>query len=198
MTRGDDAGGYYHELFLRNKVFLCKKMIRTKVKGTKFKAASNPEAEPDFYSMPPVVTPPHSSDEEQSYESQAAASCGSKILNSRIQARLLDMKALPAMQLAELAPVLAHTANRPQEAQYLLRQMSKAFSAPISIQQVQSQGTNADPVLDEAVDELFLGEQDPNLVEFIQEWDPTFNSLQESLEDDINLGFMLEKVLEED
>lgn len=29
-------------------------MVRTKVKGTRYKAASNPEQEPDFYSMPPV------------------------------------------------------------------------------------------------------------------------------------------------
>ena len=51
LTRGPDATGYYHELFLRGKVFLCKKMTRTKVKGTKFKAASSPDQEPDFYKM---------------------------------------------------------------------------------------------------------------------------------------------------
>jgi hypothetical protein len=51
LTRGSDATGYYHELFLRGKVFLCKQMARTKVKGTKFKAASSPGQEPDFYAM---------------------------------------------------------------------------------------------------------------------------------------------------
>jgi hypothetical protein len=51
LTRGPDAGGYYHELFLRGRFFLTKKMLRTKIKGTKFKASSNPEQEPDFYSM---------------------------------------------------------------------------------------------------------------------------------------------------
>jgi hypothetical protein len=51
LTRGADAGGYYHELFLRGKTFLCKQMTRTKVKGTRFKAASSPEQEPDFYTM---------------------------------------------------------------------------------------------------------------------------------------------------
>jgi hypothetical protein len=51
LTRGQDSGGYYHELFLRGKAFLTKKMQRTKIKGTKFKAASSPEQEPDFYTM---------------------------------------------------------------------------------------------------------------------------------------------------
>lgn len=51
LTRGQDAGSYYHELFLRGKQFLAKRMKRTKIKGTKFKAASSPDQEPDFYSM---------------------------------------------------------------------------------------------------------------------------------------------------
>lgn len=51
LTRGEDAGGYYHELFLRGRLFLAKRMCRTKIKGTKFKAASNPEHEPNFYMM---------------------------------------------------------------------------------------------------------------------------------------------------
>lgn len=51
ITRGNDSGGYYHELFLRGKPFLCKRMTRTKVKGTKFKAASSPDQEPNFYVM---------------------------------------------------------------------------------------------------------------------------------------------------
>jgi hypothetical protein len=51
VTRGTDSGGYYHERFLRGKTFLCKPMTRTKVKGTKFKAASSPEQEPNFYKM---------------------------------------------------------------------------------------------------------------------------------------------------
>mmetsp|Transcript_16927 Transcript_16927/g.25129 ORF Transcript_16927/g.25129 Transcript_16927/m.25129 type:complete len:420 (-) Transcript_16927:201-1460(-) len=54
LTRGLDAGTYYHEMFLRGqcRYFLCHCIVRQKVKGTGIKAASNPETEPDFYKMP--------------------------------------------------------------------------------------------------------------------------------------------------
>ena len=51
LTKGSDTGAYYHELFLRGRPFLCHKMVRTKIKGTGFKAASSPETEPNFYNM---------------------------------------------------------------------------------------------------------------------------------------------------
>jgi len=54
LTSGRDRGGYYHELFLRGRPFLCKRMMRTRIKGTGIKAASSPQTEPDFYAMPPV------------------------------------------------------------------------------------------------------------------------------------------------
>mmetsp|Transcript_18423 Transcript_18423/g.32497 ORF Transcript_18423/g.32497 Transcript_18423/m.32497 type:complete len:392 (-) Transcript_18423:441-1616(-) len=52
LTRGRDRGGYYHELFLRGKQFLAHNIQRIKVKGTGVRARSNPDAEPDFWSMP--------------------------------------------------------------------------------------------------------------------------------------------------
>lgn len=54
LTSGRDRGGYYHELFLRGRPFLCKRMMRTRIKGTGIKAASSPQTEPDFYVMPSV------------------------------------------------------------------------------------------------------------------------------------------------
>lgn len=54
LTRGPDAGGYYHELFLRGKPQLTRRMVRTKIKGTGYKAASNPACEPNFYKMSPL------------------------------------------------------------------------------------------------------------------------------------------------
>jgi hypothetical protein len=55
LTKGLDKGGYYHELFMRGKLFLANRIKRNKVKGTKIKAVTSPETEPDFYSMPYVV-----------------------------------------------------------------------------------------------------------------------------------------------
>ena len=57
LTHGRDCGSYYHEYFLRGKPFLTRKMIRTKVKGTKIRAASSPDDEPNFHDYPPVGTP---------------------------------------------------------------------------------------------------------------------------------------------
>jgi len=55
LTKGPDKGGYYHELFLRGKKSLTLKIHRMKIKGTGVRARSNPSAEPNFYSMSPVI-----------------------------------------------------------------------------------------------------------------------------------------------
>lgn len=58
LTRGQDRGGYYHELFLKDRVFLAHSIQRIKVKGTGVRARSNPDQEPDFWSMPWVQARP--------------------------------------------------------------------------------------------------------------------------------------------
>jgi len=54
LTAGTDRGGYYHELFLRGRMDLCRRMSRTRVKGNGSKGASSPETEPNFYKMTPA------------------------------------------------------------------------------------------------------------------------------------------------
>jgi hypothetical protein len=54
---GPDQGGYYHELFLRGKPYLCRNINR-RSKATKRSAAEKCHREPDFYTMP--VLPPSS------------------------------------------------------------------------------------------------------------------------------------------
>jgi len=50
LTAGQDRGAYYHELFLRGRPDLHKRLVRIRVKGTGFKSASSPATEPNFYS----------------------------------------------------------------------------------------------------------------------------------------------------
>jgi hypothetical protein len=51
LTRGRDKGGYYNEFFLRDRAHLLNMIQRIKVKGTGVRARSNPEQEPDFWTM---------------------------------------------------------------------------------------------------------------------------------------------------
>lgn len=51
LTTGRDRGCYYHELFLKHKLFFCQNILRIGIKGTGVKGKANPKSEPDFYSM---------------------------------------------------------------------------------------------------------------------------------------------------
>jgi hypothetical protein len=54
--KGPDKGSYYHEAFLRGRpdITSCF-MVRKRVKGTGHKGCSNPDAEPNFYTLPFVM-----------------------------------------------------------------------------------------------------------------------------------------------
>ena len=52
ITKGKNEGSYNNKFFLRRKPHLTIHINRTKVKGTEVRAASSPDEEPDFYSMP--------------------------------------------------------------------------------------------------------------------------------------------------
>jgi hypothetical protein len=54
-THGREKGAYYHELFLRDIIFVCRKMTRTWIKGTGIEASSSPDLEPKFYTMKPCL-----------------------------------------------------------------------------------------------------------------------------------------------
>lgn len=211
LTRGADAGGYYHELFLRGKLCLCKKMTRTKVKGTKFKAASSPEQEPDFYQMPAVVVSPLNSDEDScshqsisEYKSNmngisayCAVSTKSHVEAAPLhyaQHACLDPSSLCHQQLTRSEAPLVYY---PQDAS------STSPVQPFQLANTLSFACDADKLLDEAVDELFLYQEDgDNLDEFVHDWDPSFyqsstGTCGGTIEDDSHLGYLLEKLLDE-
>lgn len=170
LTRGGDAGGYYHELFLRGKVNLCKQMQRTKVKGTMFKAASSPENEPDFYRMAPVQVTPQHSDEEQSYGTEG--SFQPQPVYQQSQPQMFDLMSL---QQFEAMP------------------LNMLFEAPRPEIEL---GRISDRVFDEAVDELFMnGFSEGNISDFVYDWDPTA-AVEPDIQDDAQLGNLLEKMLE--
>jgi HSF-type DNA-binding len=74
LTRGRDKGGYYHELFLRGRVFLSHSIQRVKVKGTGVRARSNPDQEPNFWNMTWLEEEAAASSNSESIV-PAAASC---------------------------------------------------------------------------------------------------------------------------
>lgn len=205
LTRGPDAGGYYHECFLRGKEFLCKKLTRTKVKGTKFKAASSPEQEPDFYQMPPVsfchVTP-HTSDEEQSFNSQSVPSERNYSVFPSTQVSFAvpetQLFSFPGSMTQPTPPPLSMSpiASASPFAGY--NNYNLSHQAMMYAAQHGPAGIDADRVLDEAVDELFLNDTQEidNLADFVNDWDPSSN-FGAMLEDDVQLGFMLERLLED-
>jgi hypothetical protein len=165
LTRGPDAGGYYHERFLRGKTFLCKSMPRTKVKGTLFKAASSPDQEPDFYQMNPVayVTPHTSIDDIMSISSESWP-----------------------VEYASVPIPCASSTMSPLQPAVCTSSSSERVAEPENF------------VLDEALDELFFDDQgveDEHLLEFIHDWDP--NGSLDSDEDDVQLGFLLDRLLDE-
>ena len=54
---GADKGAYYHELFLRGKTFLAKRIVRVQTKNEGRRKIDSPETEPNFYNMTPIPNP---------------------------------------------------------------------------------------------------------------------------------------------
>lgn len=179
ITRGNDAGGYYHELFLRGKEFLCKQMSRTKIKGTGYKAASSPDQEPDFWSMKPVnpITPPHS--DESSVEEE---------------------------EEQELPPSTCFSVSSPNVPTSFSFELPKPKPEEMEIEPIplsESSSHSSSEILDEVVDELFLsdqgGENTEEILDFVNTWNPDAflgGIEEEEIVDDAQLGMLLERILE--
>lgn len=187
LTRGNDAGGYYHELFLRGKTFLCKGMARTKVKGTGFKAASSPDQEPDFWNMTPVnpVTPPQSEDDASAHSQESEEMQSSTCFSV---SPIVASSSVPSSFSFEPPKPDIRTTSQPEE----------MAIEPIPFS---SESSSSDSeVLDEVVDELFLHEspeENDNILDFVNTWNPDSFTMDEEIVDDYQLGVMLERILAE-
>jgi hypothetical protein len=152
-------------------------MIRIKVKGTRFKAASSPENEPDFYSMPFVTPLP--SDTSSCVIPCTAMSC-------------VAQQTLPQYS-ADLNPIPLECAV--QESTTHLKSLQQFLDSDAK---AELSSKNPVSVGDSVSDGYLIEEDDGTLEEFALDWDQSFDETFEmTLRDDTQLGFMLEKLLEE-
>lgn len=153
-------------------------MIRTKVKGTRYKAASSPDQEPDFYSMPPVIVSPNSS------PLMAPQS------NPAIKETIPEVALSPVNELFAL-----FRDSLQQQSSFSNVLQSSLF--PSSQPQAPA-SPKSNQVLEDAVEELFTsGEISAmdDLDDFVNDWDPTSSNVAKSLENDLQLGYMLDRLL---
>lgn len=172
-------------------------MTRTKVKGTKFKAASSPEQEPDFSKMASVIISPINSDEESS--NTPTLSREYNVMNNSV----FVPQVMPSYRDLNQGSFVALSYSEPPNQYYSLPVAQNFVTCAPST--TYSNGLNvsvdeADRILDEAVDELFLNEEGSydNLNDFVHDWDPEFDDIDSvgpSVDDDAQLGYLLEKLL---
>ncbi|CAJ1936521.1 unnamed protein product [Cylindrotheca closterium] len=200
LTIGKDNGGYYHELFLRGKVFLAKTMCRTKIKGTKYKAASSPDNEPDFYTMNPVTHTPPTSDESSvedgSYQSP-------KQMRSLPQTSSMPPAALrlnfPVMSSIQTPSLPSLSVSAVDQFAYQMPQQQQMQPTPLmgagfmTDFQAPKAPASDDNAFDAAIDEIFL-ENGNAMDDFRNIFDPNMQ-IPEKIEDDEQLGNILEQLL---
>jgi hypothetical protein len=167
ITKGRDRGGYYHELFLRGKVFLVQNIHRIKVKGTKIRARSNPEQEPNFYAMPYVGA--------QVGQSSQALTSQTLPLQSLLQ--MQDASAFDPVPIANMRP-----------APWDLKEAAAAMVIPKKID------TELEPLpWDASPDEDFLA---ADADEFFKDFDfPADSPAFQDIEDDNVFGSLLEEIV---
>jgi len=178
-------------------------MTRTKVKGTRFKAAASPDEEPDFWHMAPVnpITPSHSSDEasthSESMESQPEAFSVPSF--SPLKARHDIPTSFTTTTFQEAPRPDVPMSQPPQDMEPIPFSPTDSSVEPIPFCPNNVSSDSDSEVLDEVVDELFLhesAEENDDILDFVNTWNPEAFE-EQKIEDDIQLGIMLERILAE-
>jgi HSF-type DNA-binding len=207
LTKGLDNRGYYHELFLRGMPCLSLKITRVKVKGTGYKAASSPEQEPDFYTMPPVlITPPDSgasdqdsmdSDEQTSTHNVDEVYAPNQVPSSLLTGPIVSFDERSSSSLMNAEPLSPIRMNI-----YVDHTPTTFRSDPMQSEQtrpVQSDETtdSAELVLDEAIEELFVEDNSERdtVEDFVETWGSSFSF--DDLDTDCQLASFLEMLVAE-
>ncbi len=168
LTRGADAGGYYNEFFLKGKPNLSKNMSRTKVKGTRFKAASSPDQEPNFYAMPPVSSAP------MVQQQVAPPVCISPPI---------EPVAIAPTQLPVPAPMV--TTSWPTEGHSVVSNESQHAEDKMPEQIIDELFLNNSETLDST------------LADFCFDWDPSVEANIDNFQQDASLNYMLDQLLQD-
>lgn len=200
LTRGKDSRGYYHELFLRGKPSLTNYMVRTKVKGTGFKAASSPDQEPDLYSFPPVevVTPPVSCHEASDGSTSVDVSSTGDIQSEPCQ--LWNPTQHPPCTIeAYMNNAGAFAEPHPIPMSPPMTPIHELFdSSSQSICPDIQMSNSFDIGLENVVEETMSWGQSNIMLEFAQAWcnaDVDEQEIDDAVESDMQLGFLLEQFL---
>lgn len=180
ITKGRDRGGYYHELFLRSKVFLVQNIHRVKVKGTKIRARSNPEQEPNFYAMPYV----ESTSQQQQQQQQMSSCTVAPVMSQSFSLQsLLQMPDVTSIGDCAFDPV---PISSMRAAPWDLRETP----APVAPKMEES----LEPLPWDNADENFLASDADDFFEDF-EFPATDSSAFEGIEDDAVFGNLLEDIV---
>ena len=153
-------------------------MIRTKVKGTRFKAASNPENEPDFYSMPYVMPMP----------SETSSDCDAPNVVSSSDS-IVSMLPLQPKSFSVNHIVYGNSHHDTQANSSPLNPFLAAHSKNDSII------SNPAAV---KVETTYNVNSEEDLDDFSTDWSEALdNEFETILNDDVQLSYMLEKLLED-
>jgi hypothetical protein len=200
-ARGRDRGGYYNELFLRNRVYLAHAIQRMKVKGTGVRARSNPDQEPDFWSMP-FVEQSHAVPSRTSMSMpQHLQDLQSSVTSLFNQTQKLTMD-LSSFNYSSPPPQVVSSNNSANDDLCLgfgdkqfhfLDPVAPRTQAPPTVQQLPSQPSWSNDEVNDLVDDMLGADMDS----FFDDFEfPEETVLQETnLEDDNIFGELLEQMI---
>jgi hypothetical protein len=130
---GPDKGAYYHELFLRGKPFLSRRIQRTKIKGEGARKPSYPEDEPNFYDARNTPYLPPTRGPSMSHRFANSIQPTGPIMNLVGSMSLQQLLASPAFISSHMQQQ-AHLARNPPQVDLISR--LKEYQAQVHHQQL--------------------------------------------------------------